>query len=117
MSYTRSFDSGLAALQQQVALKKQLEAKLSDLQGQRCIFDKKVIQVSIDGFLRFADYFFDGLFADWAVGDKISESMDSVTKVKGEIRAALSKLEGMEKDADAQIHSLEAKIEELLVNG
>lgn len=30
------------------------------------------IQVSIDGFLRFADYFFDGLFADWAVLDKIN---------------------------------------------
>ena len=74
------------------------------------------MQVSIDGFLRFADYFFDGLFADWAVGDKISESQSSVQKVKGQISSALSKLERMEKDADAQIHSLEAKIEEMLVN-
>lgn len=75
------------------------------------------MQVSIDGFLRFADYFFDGLFADWAVGDKISESQSSVQKVKGQISSALSKLERMEKDADAQIRSLEAKTEELLING
>ena len=96
----------------------QLQGKLRRFKTELADIDIHAdIQVSIDGFLRFADYFFDGLFADWAVGDKISESMDSVTKVKGEIRAALSKLEGMEKDADAQIHSLEAKIEELLVNG
>ena len=46
------------------------------------------MQVSIDGFLRFADYFFDGLFADWAVGDKISEAQSSVQKVKGQISSA-----------------------------
>jgi hypothetical protein len=73
------------------------------------------MQVSIDGFLRFADYFFDGLFADWAVGDHISESQSSVENVKGQVRSALRKLESMEKDVDAQIRSLKANIEELLV--
>ena len=48
MSYTRCFDGSLAELQQQVALKKQLEAKLSDLQGQRRIFDKKVIDSRVE---------------------------------------------------------------------
>ena len=71
----------------------------------------------IDGFLRFADYFFDGLFADWAVGDKISQSQASVQKVKNDIRSALSKLERMEEKADTEISVLENKIEELLVNG
>lgn len=75
------------------------------------------MQVSIDGFLRFADYFFDGLFADWAVGDKISEAQSSVQKVKVQISSALSKLEGMKKDADREINSLEGKIEQLLVSG
>lgn len=75
------------------------------------------MQVRIDGFLRFADYFFDGLFADWAVGDKISQSQSSVQKVKNDIRAALSKLEHMEEKADTEIRALEVKIEELLVNG
>lgn len=100
------------------------QEKVEQLQGKLRRFKTELadinihadMQVSIDGFLRFADYFFDGLFADWAVGDKISESQSSVQKVKGQIRSALSKLERMEKDADAQIHSLEAKIEEMLVN-
>ena len=75
------------------------------------------MQVNVDGFLRFADYFFDGLFADWAVGDKISQSHASVQKVKNDIRSALSKLERMEEKADTEISALEDKIEELLVNG
>lgn len=100
------------------------QEKVEQLQGKLRRFKTELadinihadMQVSIDGFLRFADYFFDGLFADWAVGDKISESQSSVQKVKGQISSALSKLERMEKDADAQIRSLEAKIEEMLVN-
>ena len=75
------------------------------------------MQVRIDGFLRFADYFFDGLFADWAVGDKISQSHTSVQKVKNDILATLSKLEQMEEKNDTEISALEVKIEELLVNG
>ena len=95
----------------------QLQSKLRRFKTELADIDIHAdMQVSIDGFLRFADYFFDGLFADWAVGDKISESQSSVQKVKGQISSALSKLERMEKDADAQIHSLEAKIEEMLVN-
>ena len=95
----------------------QLQSKLRRFKTELADIDIHAdMQVSIDGFLRFADYFFDGLFADWAVGDKISESQSSVQKVKGQISSALSKLERMEKDSDAQIHSLEAKIEEMLVN-
>lgn len=95
----------------------QLQSKLRRFKTELADIDIHAdMQVSIDGFLRFADYFFDGLFADWAVGDKISESQSSVQKVKGQISSALSKLERMEKDADVQIHSLEAKIEEMLVN-
>ena len=101
------------------------QEKVEQLQGKLRRFKTELadinihadMQVSIDGFLRFADYFYDGLFADWAVGDKISESQSSVQKVKSQISSVLSKLDGMDKDADAQIRSLKAKIEELLVNG
>ena len=75
------------------------------------------MQICVDGFLRFADYFFDGLFADWAVGDRISESYAAVEKVERQINTALAKLESMEENANAQMQSLEAQIEELLVNG
>lgn len=50
------------------------------------------MQVSIDGFLRFADYFFDGLFADWSVMNRISEAQSQVKNVKGQISSLLDKL-------------------------
>ena len=74
------------------------------------------MQVNIDGFLRFADYFFDGLFADWAVGDKISQSMNSVSSTKSQISRTLDKLNDMEKVADQSIAGLKAQLDALIVN-
>ena len=73
------------------------------------------MQVNIDGFLRFADYFFDGLFADWAVGDKISQSMNSVSSTRDKISRTLDKLNEMEKAADRGITSLKQQLDELIV--
>ena len=73
------------------------------------------LQVSIDGLLRFADYFFDGLFADWAVGDKISRSMNSVSSTKSQIIRTLDKLNSMEQAADHEIAVLKAKLDELII--
>lgn len=74
------------------------------------------LQVSIDGFLRFADYFFDGLFADWAVGDKINQSMNSVSSTKGQINRTLEKLNSMERAADRDIAGLKAQLDDWIVN-
>ena len=74
------------------------------------------IQVNVDGFLRFADYFFDGLFADWAVGDKISQSISSVTETKRQIVRTLDKLLEMEKATDGEIVKLHQKLDNLIVN-
>lgn len=73
------------------------------------------MQVNIDGCLRFADYFFDGLFADWAVGDKISQSMNSVSSTKSQISRTLDRLNEMEKAADRGIASLKQQLDELIV--
>ena len=73
------------------------------------------MQVSIDGFLRFADYFFDGLFADWAVGDKINQSVNSVSGTKSQISRTLDKLNEMEKAADRGIASLKQQLDELII--
>lgn len=51
------------------------------------------MQVSIDGFLRFADYFFDGIFADLAVGERIDEGISRINSTKHEITRAIDKLE------------------------
>ena len=73
------------------------------------------MQVNIDGFLRFADYFFDGLFTDWAVGDKINRSRSSVAGTKNQINRTLDKLNDMEKAADRGIAELKRQLDELVV--
>lgn len=73
------------------------------------------MQVNVDGFLRFADYFFDGLFADWAVGDRISQSMSAVSDTKSKITGMLNKLNAMESAADRQIAQLKEKLDDLIV--
>jgi len=50
------------------------------------------ISIEVDDFLRFADYFFDGFFADWAVMDKINESKRQVEGTVDEIADALDRL-------------------------
>lgn len=72
------------------------------------------IQVNIDGFLRFADYFFDGLFADWTVLDHISQSQGQVEKVKDQIGNVLGKLNSMKSSVKAEKNGTESKLRELI---
>ncbi len=75
------------------------------------------LKVSINGFLRFADYFFDGLFVDWTVLRKIEESLKRVEEVKGEISRVLEHLRNMRADAEkcltAAQEARERKVKEI----
>ena len=73
------------------------------------------MRIQIDGFLRFADYFFDGLFADWAVGDEISQSMNSVSSTRSQISRTLDKLNEMEKASNHGIEKLKIQLDDLVV--
>ena len=73
------------------------------------------MQVNINGFLRFADYFFDGLFADWAVADRISESMSTVQKTKDQIGRLVDKLIKMKEDAERREKRLRDRADAIVV--
>ncbi len=75
------------------------------------------LQVNIDGFWRFADYFFDGLFVDWKIREQITQSQDAVTDVVYKVDGALRKLQKLEQNADKEIAALQAKIKALVLNG
>ena len=72
------------------------------------------MQVNVDGFLRFADYFFDGLFADWAVLDKISQSQEQVHSTRHQIESVLSRLGGMQRSVEQEQTQLESKLDTLV---
>lgn len=72
------------------------------------------MQVSIEGFLRFADYFFDGLIADWTVLDRIKQSKEQVDCTAGQLRAVLNRLEAMQSSALQEQNSIQNAIKELV---
>lgn len=53
------------------------------------------IQVQMDDFMTFADYFFDGFFADYLVQKKISEAKDRTEQAIEEVQTVLTKLRMM----------------------
>lgn len=68
-------------------------------------------QISIDGFLRVADYIFDGIFADWAVLDQIHQSQSQVLDVRNQIEGVLEQLDTMQRQTDAEQSRLHQEIE------
>lgn len=47
-------------------------------------------QVNIDGFLRFADLFFDGIFVDYSILQRIEESKEKIEAVKCQIDSVIA---------------------------
>lgn len=72
------------------------------------------MQVNVDGFLRFADYFFDGLFADWAVLDKINQSQSQVQNTKSQIESVLSRLDSMMRTLEQEQVKIKSKLDTLV---
>ena len=76
--------------------------------------DKELGAVNVEGFLRFADYFFDGLIADWSVLSHIHDSQESVRQVRQQVGGALSKLSSIRTARTAEKSAVERKIAELV---
>lgn len=74
------------------------------------------IQVQIEEFLKFADYFFDGLFADWTVMDEIEQSITQVKHTQNEIISVISKLEDKLANAEFRYQKKVEEREKLVLN-
>ena len=73
------------------------------------------IQVQIDGFLRFADYFFDGLFADWAVRNRIQQAQSQVSETRAQIRNVLNRLDQMGRETEKARAERKEKLDALIL--
>ncbi|MDR3728486.1 MAG: hypothetical protein Q3X94_01750 [Oscillospiraceae bacterium] len=71
-------------------------------------------QISIDGFLRVADYLFDGIFADWAVLDRIHQSQGQVQNTKTQIYRVLNYLQTLMEQTAMERADLQREIEGLV---
>lgn len=70
------------------------------------------LQVNMDGFLRFADYFFDGIFVDWAVRDRINNSQEQVDRTHRQIGIVLKKLNDLLSDTQQRQDAARLQIKE-----
>ena len=92
-------------LDQAQYLVEQLQLKLQNFRTELADVSMEIradLNVRIDGFMRFADYFFDNIFTDFTVRNRISDSMAQVQNTGEQIEYVLSsleqKLELMEQD-------------------
>ena len=73
------------------------------------------MNVKIDGFLQFADYFFDNLFTDWAVMDKIRNSRLQVENTGDQIQSVMKKLSEMKDQVIVQREAIQEQLVKLIV--
>ncbi len=76
--------------------------------------DAQLSAVNVDGFLRFADFFFDGLIADWSVLSRIHDSQASVEQVRRQVGDVLAKLSSLKSARALEKANLEKQIAELV---
>ena len=74
------------------------------------------LKVTVDGFLYVADFFFDGLFADWAVKDEIHKFQSQVNTIREKIHAMLAKLERMKMDTEHRLQTAQHQLQAVVLN-
>ena len=72
------------------------------------------IQVNLSSFAYFADFFLDGIFADWFVQSKINDSLNNVNKTMKEIEAIISGLNQNLTKSEYSLKKSELEIKNIL---
>lgn len=73
------------------------------------------VQIQMDSFLHFADFFFDGIFADWAVMDHIEKSQKQIRNVTRQVGEVLQTLEAMLQENETTLADIQAQRDTLIV--
>lgn len=71
-------------------------------------------QVNIDGFLRVADYLFDGIFADWTVLDQIHQFQEQIQNTRSQICNVLDYLQTLMGQTAAEKEDIRHDLAELV---
>ena len=73
------------------------------------------ITIEVDGFVRFADFFFDGLISDWVVQSRIHASKESVNNVRRDVNSVIRKLARMKDSDTTQLSGLKNELEQIII--
>ncbi|MGM9948577.1 MAG: hypothetical protein ACI33P_00560 [Lysinibacillus sp.] len=72
------------------------------------------LQIETDGFVKFADYFFDDIFSAWSVHSKIATSKNQIRRVLDDVANTLNELKGKMALAEEKKKQLAAEKSQLL---
>lgn len=72
------------------------------------------VQLRLEGFARFADFFFDGLFADWTAMDKIDQARNQIRMTREEIESILQMLDSLTQMTHDQMRQHRAALDTLI---
>ncbi len=93
-------------------LKKQVQRFQSEISDVRISVQ---VNVKLDQFTSFADYFFDGLLMDGYVQSGIARSQNQVSSLQSQLSSAVRRLERMEADAECELNNLKKELKALFV--
>ena len=102
-------DDAQALVERLQAQLRRFQTELSDVQV------KCDLKLNVEGFLRFADFFFDGLFSSWAVLDQISTTQAQIQRTQTQIETVLSTLKAPLANARGERNHLLAGIDALVL--
>ena len=102
-------DNAQAETQNAQMLLCQFKSELADIKLQ------PDIRFETAGFAKFADFFFDGLIADWVMQTKINNSMGSVMVSKNQVSDVITKLKSMETHMNNILTETQTKVNEIII--
>lgn len=74
------------------------------------------LQIQVDGFLRFADYFFDDIFSSWSVLGKIRDAQNEVLSAQIQVREIQQALAARKTALEQECSTLEQQQRSLLLD-
>ncbi|SHN83977.1 hypothetical protein [Desulfitobacterium chlororespirans] len=104
-------NSAQADIEKTQSLLRQFKTELTDIRiGTE-------LSLKTEGFIKFADFFFDGIIADWFMQTRINESQASVENVKNQVQSIMAKLHELKTQESKRLQRLDAELSELIVKG
>ncbi|PIJ98768.1 hypothetical protein [Lysinibacillus sphaericus] len=71
------------------------------------VMSTKTLQIETDGFVKFADYFFDDLFSAWSVHSKISTAREQVSRIQDDVHNTIWRLQDKHHKASNYLQTIE----------
>lgn len=97
-------DNAKAAIVDVEKLLTEFRSELADIEM------NTTITIDITGFTKFADFFFDGIIADWIVQSRIKDSLNSVLQAKSNVDEILIRLKQMQSSEENKISYIKQQI-------